>query len=185
MADTENFAQLLTAARSGDDQAWSTLVRVVYADLRRIARSHVGGAFDADTLGTTSLVHECYLRLAGSGRDRIQNRAHFLNLASRVMRQVTCDYARAKLTSKRGGELVRHGIHVLDAEEIYEVDSLVVLDDLLTKLEMENERWARVVECRFFAGLTDVEISEALSISPRTVQRCWESAKDWLAKHSV
>src|SRR6185437_10430936 len=108
--DPGEFTQLLIASRAGDSASWSSLMRLVYGDLRRLARRHVTSIADANTLGTTGLVNECYLRLAGPARASVENRRHFLNLASRVMRQVLCDYARERLSEKRGGSQRREDL---------------------------------------------------------------------------
>ena len=179
--DPGEFTQLLLATRAGDDESWSNLVRLVYGDLRRLARRHVMSIADANTLGTTGLVNECYLRMVGPARANVENRRHFLNLASRVMRQVLCDYARERLCEKRGGSQRREDLAAVDAEEWAETEQLVVLDDALRALEQQNERMARVFECRYFAGLSDEEAAETLDLSLRTVQRDWHDARTWLA----
>jgi len=180
--DPGEFTQLLIATREGDGDAWGNLVKLVYADLRRLARRHVLSVSDANTLGTTGLVNECYLRLVGPARATVENRKHFLNLASRVMRQVLCDYAREQLSEKRGGAQRRESLAVLDSEEWHETEALVLLDDALRRLEKEHERMARVFECRYFAGLSDDEAAETLGLALRTVQRDWHAARDWLAR---
>lgn len=180
--DPGEFTQLLVATREGDGAAWSSLVRMVYADLRRLARRHVQSASDMNTLGTTGLVNECYLRMVGPAHSTVENRRHFLNLASRVMRQVLCDYAREQLTEKRGGSRRREDVSAIDAEEWAETEHLVLLDDALRALEQQSERMARVFECRYFAGLSDEESAEALNLSLRTVQRDWHDARAWLAE---
>jgi RNA polymerase sigma factor (TIGR02999 family) len=179
--DPGEFTQLLNATREGDRASWGFLLQLVYADLRRLARHHVVSVADASTLGATGLVNECYLRLVGPGRATIENRRHFLNLASRVMRQVLCDYAREQLCAKRGGLQKREDLAVVDAEEWAETERLVMIDDTLRALERENARLARVFECRYFAGLTDDETAETLGLSLRTVQRDWQHARTWLA----
>ena len=179
--DPGEFTQLLNATRTGDRSSWGFLLQLVYADLRKLARHHVMSVADASTLGATGLVNECYLRLVGPGRATIENRRHFLNLASRVMRQVLCDYAREQLTEKRGGLHKREDLAVVDAEEWAETERLVMIDDTLRALERENARLARVFECRYFAGLTDDETAETLGLSLRTVQRDWQNARAWLA----
>jgi RNA polymerase sigma factor (TIGR02999 family) len=183
--DPGEFTQLLLATREGDGTSWGFLLQLVYADLRRLARHHVMAVADASTLGTTGLVHECYLRLVGPARATIENRRHFLNLASRVMRQVLCDYAREQLSEKRGGLQRREDLAVVDAEEWAETERLVMIDDTLRALERENARLARVFECRYFAGLTDEETAETLGLSLRTVQRDWQHARTWLAERLV
>jgi len=180
--DPGEFTQLLIATRGGDGESWGSLVRLVYSDLRRLARRHVMSVADANTLGTTGLVNECYLRLVGPARATVENRRHFLNLASRVMRQVLCDYAREQLSEKRGGSHRREDLSAVDAEEWAETEQLVMLDDALRALERDNERMARVFECRYFAGLSEEDAAETLGISLRSVQRYWHDARLWLAE---
>jgi len=182
MSIAPDFTQLLAASRGGDHGAWSKLVLLIYSHLRRLARRR--GSADAipTTLGTTGLVHECYLRLAGAPQQQIEDRGHFFNLASRIMRQILCDYARKSVRVKRGGGQEHDDIDEVDAPEIAEVDNLVALDDLLTQLERENAAWAKAFECRFFAGLTDEETAEAMTVPLRTAQRNWSDAREWLAQ---
>ena len=179
--DPGEFTQLLIATREGDGASWGNLLRLVYGDLRRLARHHVMSVADAHTLGTTGLINECYLRLVGPAQATVSNRRHFLNLASRVMRQVLCDYAREQLSEKRGGLQRREDLAVIDAEEWAETEQLVLIDDALRALEETDERLARVFECRYFAGLTDEETAQTLDLSVRSVQRHWHDARTWLA----
>jgi len=182
MATVPEFTQLLAASRGGDQAAWSKLVLMIYADLRRLARRRSSGGAIPTTLGTTGLVHECYLRLAGSPREQIEDRGHFFNLASRIMRQILCDYARRSLRVKRGAGQEHDDVDEVDAADHAEVENLVVLDDLLTQLDAQNAAWAKVFECRFFAGLSEEETAEAMNIPLRTAQRNWAEAREWLAQ---
>ena len=183
MPTASDFTALLSASRGGDQAAWSRLVLLIYGDLRRLARRR--GSADAipTTLGTTGLVHECYLRLAGSPQHQIEDRGHFFNLASRIMRQILCDYARRNQRVKRGAGQVHEDIEEVDAVQQTEVENLVALDDLLARLDAENPAWAKAFECRFFAGLNDEETAEAMAIPLRTAQRNWHDAREWLAQH--
>jgi len=183
--DPGEFTQLLIATRAGDPESWGSLVRLVYADLRKLARRHVMTVSDQNTLGITGLVNECYLRLVGPARGMVENRRHFLNLASRVMRQVLCDYAREQLSTKRGGTQRREDLVRVDAEEWAESEQLVILDDALRALEQRCTRMARVFECRYFGGLGEEETAEALGLSLRSVQRAWREARRWLAERLV
>ncbi|HEX5124135.1 MAG TPA: ECF-type sigma factor [Rhodanobacteraceae bacterium] len=180
--DPGEFTQLLILTREGDPKSWGSLVRLVYADLRKLARRHVMSVSDQNTLGITGLVNECYLRLVGPARATVESRRHFLNLASRVMRQVLCDYAREQLSTKRGGAQRREDLLRVDAEEWAESEQLVILDDALRALEQRCARMARVFECRYFAGLGEEETAEALGLSLRSVQRAWHEARRWLAE---
>lgn len=157
------------------DQAVELLVELFYADLQRIARRERGRSINpSETLGTTALVHEAYLKLARQGV--FQDRAHFLNTAALAMRQVLVSHARARLRDKRGG-----GQAALDIESVdilSESDERVVaLDDALNALEQTSPRLARVVECRYFAGYSEKETALALGVAERTVQRDWTMAK--------
>jgi len=183
--DPGELTQLLIATREGDPASWGSLVRLVYGDLRRLARRHVLTMSDQNTLGITGLVNECYLRLVGPARATVENRRHFLNLASRVMRQVLCDYAREQLSTKRGGAQRREDLLRVDAEEWAESEQLVILDDALRALEQRCKRMARVFECRYFAGLGEEETAQALGLSLRSVQRAWHEARRWLAERLV
>jgi RNA polymerase sigma factor (TIGR02999 family) len=180
--NTLEFARLLDACRNGDGESSARLIQQVYGDLQRLARAQRGRVDAPPTLNTTSLVHECYLRIAGPVVGNIESRNHFLNLASRVMRQVLCDYARERLAEKRGGgaPLVTGSAldHVADAE----AGELVEIDNLLQRLESEHERAARVFECRYFAGLGEQETADVLGVSVRTAQREWNLARGWLAE---
>jgi RNA polymerase sigma factor (TIGR02999 family) len=180
--DPGEFTQLLIATRAGDPDSWGSLVRLVYADLRKLARRHVMTVPDQNTFGITGLVNECYLRLVGPARATVESRRHFLNLASRMMRQVLCDYAREQCSAKRGGAQRREDLVRVDAEEWAESEQLVILDDALRALAQRCARMARVVECRYFAGLSEEETAEALGISLRSVQRAWSEARRWLAE---
>lgn len=173
---------LIQRSRGGDRDAWSELVTVVYAELRRLASRQLRGTAAA-TMHTTRLVHDAYMRLAGAAQTSVQDRSHFFALASTVMRQVLCDHARARLRDKRGGGAQHKSLDDagMDVPTPDDAESLVAVDDALRDLEQTNPRWARVVECRFFAGLSEQETSDALDLPLRTVQRDWQQAKAHLA----
>jgi RNA polymerase sigma factor (TIGR02999 family) len=171
--------QLLAAHRSGDGQALDRAFSFVYDDLRRAARAQLRrGA--SPTLNTTSLVNEAYLRLVDGNQAQPTDRAHFLALAARAMRYIIIDYARQRGAAKRGGAAQ----HIqLDENEIAideQVQQLLLLDDAMQALARLDERLVRMVECRFFTGMTEEETAEALEISLSTVQRDWKRAKAWL-----
>lgn len=153
------------------------LLPVLYEDLRRIARREIGREHAPPTLNATDLVHEAYLRLAAS-RPEAADRAHMLALASRVMRQVLVDRARRRRADKRGGGAERVTLSGLPvaAGELDEAE-LLALDDALAQLE---PRQRQVVECRFFGGMSEAEIAEALGVTERTVRRDWVKARAWL-----
>jgi RNA polymerase sigma factor (TIGR02999 family) len=174
------FTQLLEHARAGDAQAWDRVVTLIYDDLKRIARGVLGGRGSA-TLNPTGLVHDCYLRLARAGADGVSNRAHFLALAARAMRQLMLNHARDKLSEKRGGGAIHDELSEHENAVAHEARQLLELDSALTQLESENERWVRVVECRVFAGLTEQETADALELPLRTSQRLWAEARERLS----
>ena len=171
------LTRLLSAARDGDRDALDRAFPLVYEDLRLIARREVGREHEARTLRPTDLVHEAYLKLAGGATVPAANRAHFLALASRAMRQILVDQARNRRAAKRGGGLFRatlsDGDWVIDAAP----DDLLALDDALAQLDA---RQRQVVECRFFGGMSEAEVAEALGITERTVRRDWVKARAWL-----
>jgi RNA polymerase sigma factor (TIGR02999 family) len=181
MTQAGEITQMLSAARAGDEDAWQRLTGLIYSDLRQIARRLLRRGPNEQTLDTSALVHECYLRLAQSELTAA-DRFHFFALAARVMRQVICDYARARLADKRGAGARPESLDDFNAQEEWHAEQFVELDDALNDLAKRNERGARVVECRFFAGLSDSETADALGISMRTVAREWEAARQWLAR---
>jgi RNA polymerase sigma factor (TIGR02999 family) len=181
MAATQEFLNLLEAFKRGDSQASARLISLVYEDLHRLARAQ-GGA-PGRTMTPTALVHECYLRIMDPAAASVESKNHFFNLASRVMRQVLCDYARERLADKRGGGAQHATLSSVDAELRAEATSLIELDDLLNRLAGENQEAARVFECRYFAGLSEQETADALGMSLRTAQREWSQARQWLAAH--
>jgi RNA polymerase sigma factor (TIGR02999 family) len=186
MHTEHDITELLAAWRMGDGDALDRLLPIVYAELKRIARRQRGGRRGGDTLTTTALVHETWLRLANhSGADWV-DRAHFFAVAARAMRYLLIDHARRHQAAKRGGGWQRLKLDV-DLDIVPEgavaderAETLLALDDALTRLAALDERACRVVECRFFGGLTDRETAEALGVTERTVQRDWTKAKGWL-----
>lgn len=175
---------LLLAAAEGDSSALERLVPLVYSELRRIAHRRLGGERADHTLRTTELVHEAYLKLVNLERLNWQNRAQFMAIVSRLMRQILVDYARRRRAVRRGGgrprvELEAVAEHLADrsAEPTEEV---LALHQALEHLETINDRHARIVECRFFGGMSIRETAEALSLSPATVKRDWVMARAWL-----
>ena len=175
-------ASLVDGARQGDEQALATLVPLVYDELRRLAASYLRRERPGQTLQATALVHDAYLRLLQDSKLSWQNRAHFFGIAARSMRQILIERARARHAAKRGGDRVRvtfdPGLLVAAADSI----DLEALDDALTRLAAQDPELARVVEVRFFGGLSIEETAEAMGISPATVKRRWTLAKAWLAR---
>ena len=170
---------LLDHAR-GDADAGEELIRLVYADLRRIARRQRWRRGSGLSLNTTGLVHEAYLKLVDRTRTSWNDRTHFFAVAARAMRQILVDQARHKLRAKRGGG----SPHLpLDEQRIAvddPIEDLLAINEALEKLEIVDSRLGKVVECRFFAGLTDKETAEVLGVSVRTVERDWVRARGWL-----
>jgi RNA polymerase sigma factor (TIGR02999 family) len=177
------LTNLFKLAQAGDENTTNRLFAALYDELKTLARRR-NLANGQHTLGTTGLVHECYLRFLGADAQP-NDRQHFFALAARVMRQVLIDYARRRLAGKRGGGADITALdHVLDVPAD-DAQDLVELDDLLNRLGVEHERRAKVVECRVFAGFTEEETAETLGVSVRTVQLDWHEARDWLAKHGT
>ena len=173
---------VLTELRSGKQAAIDRLLPLVYEELRIIAHRQLAARGGGNTLQTTALVHEAYLKLVDQSRAGWRDRVHFLALAAVAMRHVLVDRAKARAALKRGGGLRRIP---LDGEEIGTDDqpeALLQLEEALTRLAALEPRMARVVECRFFGGLTEEEIAEALGITVRTVQRDWAKARLWLRR---
>lgn len=174
--------RLLQAWTLGDRGALEKLIPLVYADLHRMARRHLGRERPGHTLQPTAIVNEVYLRLvgddAGPGADW-KNRAHFFGAAARSMRRILVDHARARRAKKRGGQGASTLLDTIVMVEPRSVD-VIAVDDALVKLAALDPEQARVVELRFFAGLTEDETAEALGVSTRTVHRKWISAKAYL-----
>ena len=179
MPAIDDISQLLTRARSGDQGAWNRLVDLVYPELKRLARGARAHPRD-HTLGTTALVHECYLRLArAAGLPRDHD--HLLALSVRIMRQVLVDHARERLAQKRGSGEAALPIDDVDPGDEQPFEQLVEIDDALRRLATNEPRQAQVFECRYFGGLNDDETALALGVSARTVHRDWDEARAWLA----
>jgi RNA polymerase sigma factor (TIGR02999 family) len=167
-----------------DPDSLEELVPLVYDELRALARRHRRRGGGADTLDTTGLVHEAYLKLAGASRLQLLGRAQFFGLAARVLRQVLTDRARARRRLKRGGDGVSLTLdrveHLLSSGVPDNAETLLALDDALTRLARLDARQGRVVECRFYAGMSIPETAEALGVSEATVKRDWTAAQAWL-----
>jgi RNA polymerase sigma-70 factor, ECF subfamily len=174
---------LLLDWRRGDAVALERLLPLVYADLRKVARAHLRREQAGHSLQATALVHEVYLRLVGLDRLRVESRTHFMAVAARLMRQILVDHARRKRAGKRGGVTVVGLDMVPPRDEPYtgaaEVD-ILALDRALQELATFDAQQCRIVELKFFAGLTIEETAEALGISTATVEREWVIARAWL-----
>lgn len=172
---------LLLQWSEGDPDALQRLLPVVYEECRRIAARQLRRERSGHTLSPTALVHELYLRLVDQRRANWRNRAQFFGIAARLMRRVLVDHARARLARKRDGSRVLVSLDAaLDAAEDARVTDLLALDEALERLGRQDPEQQRIVELRFFAGLTVEETAHALGRSPRTVMREWQLAKAWL-----
>jgi RNA polymerase sigma factor (TIGR02999 family) len=181
MGEKEAVTRLLAAMGQGDRAAFDELFPLIYEELRGIAHRQLRGERADHTLATTDLVHEAYFSLVGINQVSWSDRAHFLAVAARAMRRVLINYAVARKAQKRGGPL--RAQTTLDAEALPATmpdDDILALDDALRRLEARNERCGRVVECRFFAGMSIDETAAALAVSPATVKRDWTLARAWL-----
>lgn len=184
-ARREQVTDLLRAHAEGDGEAMARLTPLVYDELRELAHRQLLHERQGHTLQTTALVHEAWVRLVGLDRMRFNDRAHFFALSGRLMRQILTDYAKRRRRLKRGGgerpvELDEATDRVQAGLDDRSIEELIALDAALTQLATLSERQARVVECRFFAGMSVEETAEAVRVSPATVKRDWKVARAWL-----
>jgi len=181
----EDITEILTAWREGSREALHLLLPVVYDELRRQAHRYLRRERQNHTLQTTALIHEAYLRLTEQRNVRLESRTHFFAVAANLMRQILVDYARERHRLKRGGKadnlpLDEAFLVIADESDI----DLLALDEALTRLSEMDFQQARIVELKFFSGLSIEETADALGISPATVKRDWNVAKAWL-KHEL
>jgi RNA polymerase sigma factor (TIGR02999 family) len=181
-APSSEITELLHAWSAGNQDAYNRIVDTVYPELRKIAQRCLSGERPQHTIQATALVHEAYLRLVDIQQIQWQDRAHFFAVSARIMRHILVDYARAGHSAKRGG-----GIRRVDFKEALVVSAelgpeLLRMDEALNELAQFDSRKARVVEMRYFGGLTTNEIASVLGISPQSVNRDWNLAKAWLAR---
>jgi RNA polymerase sigma-70 factor (ECF subfamily) len=177
----ERVTQLLVEWQNGSPQALEMLLPLVYGELRAIARRYLSSESKGHTLQSTALVHEAYLKLVGQRGVRWQNRAHFYGIAAQMMRRILVDHARRQHRVKRGG--LNTTLSLSDAMGVAEPEAdvdLLALDEALTTLTAIDPRGARIVELRFFSGLTIEETAEVLGVSSGTVKRDWSTARAWL-----
>ncbi len=175
----KDITQLLLDWSNGDERSRDLLIPLVYDELHRLAHYYLRRERPAHTLQTTALVHEAFLRLVGETNIRWQSRAHFFGIAANLMRRILVDYARSHHAAKRGSRYkvsLHEDLGLLEEQAV----DLVALDDGLTSLATIDPQQSRVVELRFFGGLTVEETAEVLGISARTVKRDWSVAKAWL-----
>jgi RNA polymerase sigma factor (TIGR02999 family) len=183
----DTISRLLRDAGEGDREAFDRLVPLVYEELRQVAGRQRRRWQGDDTLGTTALIHEAYLRLADQSTPGWSSRPHFLAVAARAMRQVLLDYAKGRQAAKRGGD--RRRVPLEEIEEALlsrddlggeHAEAILAVEESLVRLERDDPPLARLVECRFHGGLTIDDTAEALGISPATVKRRWAVAQAWL-----
>jgi RNA polymerase sigma factor (TIGR02999 family) len=182
-APSQDVTRLLARWKDGDEAALQQLLPIVHDELRRLARRQMAGERPGHTLQPTALVNEAYLRLVNLKQMQWQNRAHFFAMAARLMRRILVDFARSRGYQKRGGGATRVSFtQALEVAESQPTD-VVALDAALEALAHVDERKSRVVELRFFGGLSVDETAEALNVSRETVKRDWTFAKMWLLRH--
>jgi len=180
MGADPDITGLLLAWRAGDRRALDQLFPLVYEALRRVAHRQLERERPDHTLGTTALVHEAFIKLVDQTRAQWVDRAQFFAVAARAMRRILVDYARRHRALKRGGERAQISLDDVALVADARAEALIALDEALARLAELDERLGRVVECRFFGGLTEEETAEALAVTPRTVRRDWVKAKGWL-----
>ncbi len=178
----QEVTQVLVDWSKGDQNAPDRLMPLVYEELRKLARNYLQRERSDHTLQATGLVHEAYLRLVDQSSMTWQNRAHFFAVAAQVMRRILVDHARAHRAEKRGGEREKIEFDEALAPSGEKAVDLIALDDALHDLVTFDPRQSRIVEMRFFGGLTNEEIGDVLGISPRTIKREWRLAKAWLRR---
>ncbi len=177
-----NVTQMLHDWSDGDQEVLDKLIPIVYEELRRQAARYLRRERPGHTLQTTALIHEAYLRLIDQKDVQWQNRAHFYAISAQLMRRILVDHARSRQAAKRGGSGIKLPLEeAMIASEGREVD-LVALDEALERLAKIDPQQSRVVELKFFSGLSVEETAEVLAVSPRTVKRDWNVAKAWLRR---
>src|SRR5258708_744680 len=178
---SEPISELLGKWRAGDQEALKALVPLIYGELHGLAHYYLRGERSGHTLQTTALVHEAYLRLAKQGPFQTENRGHFVAVAARLMRQILVCYARSHRAAKSGAEWRVERGDALEQPHKQDTD-LVALDDALNEMAKFDEQQCRIVELRFFGGLTLDETAAVMDISPATIGRDWNMAKAWLSR---
>ncbi len=179
-SDSHEFTALLVEYRSGHQEVGEQLVSLVYQDLRRLANYYLQQERPEHTLQATALVHEAYLRLFDAGAFEWRDRAHFFAIAARQMRRILVDHARQTQAEKRYGGQLKLSLEEVTGEAEQRDEDLVALDEALSELEKVSARASQIVELRFFAGLTEKEVADAIGISLATLKRDWDFAKAWL-----
>lgn len=181
-SEGDEITLLLSAWSSGDETALESLMPLVYDELRRIARRHMRRQSAGHTFQTTELIHEAYLKIVAGGNHSFNDRAHFFGVAARAMRHILVDYARSKSSQKRGGWQERVTLEDSLGLGSNASNEIVRLNDAMNELASLDERKFRVVELKYFGGLTNDEVATVLKISPETVKRDWRFSRTWLLK---
>jgi RNA polymerase sigma-70 factor (ECF subfamily) len=180
-----NVTGLLVDWSNGDETAYERLAPLVHAELHRLAHHYMSRERDGHTLQTTALVNEAYLRLVDQKQTRWQNRAHFFGICAELMRRILVDYARQQNYQKRGGGARKLSLDEAPVFSKEKTADLIALDEALKELASFDKRKARVVELRFFGGLSNEEIAEVMGVHPNTVSRDWNAARAWLYKEVI
>ena len=174
------ITRLLNASTEGNREAFDRLFPLLYEELRRIAHARISNERPDHTLSTTALVHEAYLKLVDYRQIQYHGRAHFFAIMAQAMRNILVTYAHRRKADKRGGGQANLPLETVQVMSDERAEEVLALEEALTRLKRVNERRCRVVECRFFAGMTIEETAVALDISPVTVKRDWNLARAWL-----
>ena len=180
---SDELTHWLEASRRGEPGALDHAFAAVYDDLQTLAHAQLRHRRPGDTIGTTVLVHEAYLRLARTGKLAIETRHHFFALAAQAMRRILVDRVRAQLSQKRGGDAKRVELDDVADFLVGDAEQVLAVHEALQRLSALNARLADLVECRFFAGYSEPETAEALGVSERTVHRDWVKARAWLYRY--
>ena len=182
MPSSHEITRLLLAWSEGDQAAFEQLVPLVHRELRRLAKGYMRQERPGHILQTTALINEAYLRLIDWKDVRWQNRAHFFGVAAQLMRRILVDFARARRRATRGGAMRQVSLDEAAAVSVERAHEFIALDEALDRLAAIDPRRSRMVELRFFGGLSEEETAEALKVSPRTVRREWSLARAWLRR---
>jgi RNA polymerase sigma factor (TIGR02999 family) len=182
MPSSHEITQLLRAWSEGDQAALEQLVPLIHRELRRLAKGYMRKERPGHILQTTALINEAYLRLIDWKDVRWQNRAHFFGVAAQLMRRILVDFARAHHRATRGGAMRQVSLDEAAAVSVERAAEFIELDEALDRLAVIDPRRSRMVELRFFGGLSEEETAEALKVSPRTVRREWSLARAWLRR---
>lgn len=185
MPPPSEITELLIGWSNGDRDSLERLVPLVEGELHRLAHHYMSREREGHMLQTTALINETFLRLVDQRRVRWQNRAHFFGISAQIMRRILLNHARDERRKKRGGGALRVSLSQADAISVEKSDELIALDDALKRLARVDERKARVVELRYFGGLSNEEAAEVLGVSQVTIMRDWNMARAWLAREMV